>query len=377
MANTELVPHSYEHVNTIPFSVQGHQEQSVPATQTLPQAPTMQQPLSYGGTTVRQVLASHRLSKKAQELVLASWRSSTRTRYDGVLKKWEEFCSKGNKDPFYTTIGDVLNFMAERFDEGVGYSSVAALRSALNPLVTIKEGGELTSHPLVQRLVKGVFHARPPLPRYTEVWDVGLVITFIRDLGTNSSLTRRQLTLKVTALLSILTVQRVSSITNLSYKETHVEKDRVVLVPTSLAKHDRQSRKIETITIRAYPRDDRLCIVETLKAYKALPRPSETKSGPLILTHKKPYHPPKTDTVAGWLKEVLCHSGVDMTRYKAHSYRGASTSAAKTTIPLTEILKRGQWSSEETWRRHYDLPVEGYTETEDFSARLLDRYASR
>ena len=50
-------------------------------------------------------------------------------------------------------------------------------------MVSIVGGGELSAHPLVSRLVKGVFHMRPPLPRYTEVWDVGRVISYLRSLG--------------------------------------------------------------------------------------------------------------------------------------------------------------------------------------------------
>ena len=162
--------------------------------------------VSYGSKSIGKVLRGLRLSQKAKDLVYASLRDDTRKRYDGVLKKWEEFCSQWGENPIHTNIGTVLNFLAERFAEGTGYSSACTARSALNPMVSIEGGGELSAHPLVLRLVKGVFHMRPPLPRYTEVWDVGRVISYLRGLGPNEDLSLKQLK----ALLGILTCQNVS-----------------------------------------------------------------------------------------------------------------------------------------------------------------------
>ena len=34
---------------------------------------------------------------------------------------------------------------------------------------------DVGQHPLVNRLLKGVFHLRPPQPQHTQTWDVGLV----------------------------------------------------------------------------------------------------------------------------------------------------------------------------------------------------------
>ena len=263
--------------------------------------------------------------------------------------------------------------MAERFQRGTGYSTACSTRSALNSAVILTDGVELSQHPLMKRFMKGIFHLKPPLPKYTEVWDVGTLISYIRNLGHNCLLDRKTLTLKLTALLSILTAQRVSTITYLSYNHTKFSKsgDRVTFTPVRLSKHHRRGKAIKPITVTAYPADDRLCVVSTLRAYFAL---RGTQPGQLLLTHKRPYHSPHRDTVAGWLKQVLRRAGINTAVFSAHSYRGASTSSAhrSASVSIQQVLRRGEWSSERTWRNHYDLPVVSVPES--FSTDLLDAH---
>ena len=53
-----------------------------------------------------------------------------------------------------------------------------------------------------------------------------------------------------------------------------------------------------------------------------------------------------TSTVARWLKTVLHLSGIDTSVFKAHSFRGASASAAfNKACSVQQILKTGDWSS--------------------------------
>ena len=58
-------------------------------------------------------------------------------------------------------------------------------------------------HPLITRLIKGVFHSRPLLPHYTHTWDVQTVLDFLRSLGDNKELSLKHLSWKVTMLLAL------------------------------------------------------------------------------------------------------------------------------------------------------------------------------
>ena len=55
-------------------------------------------------------------------------------------------------------------------------------------------------------MVSVVFNLRPPKPRYMLVWDVLQVLEFIKEkFGYNDQLSNKELTLKVTILLTLTT----------------------------------------------------------------------------------------------------------------------------------------------------------------------------
>ena len=55
---------------------------------------------------------------------------------------------------------NVLNFLGEVFDTGVGYSALNTARSAIATFLWI-DGKPAGEHPLVCRFMKGVFNIRP------------------------------------------------------------------------------------------------------------------------------------------------------------------------------------------------------------------------
>ena len=67
--------------------------------------------------------------------------------------------------------------------------------------------------------------------------------------------------------------------------------------------------------------------------------------------------------------------------FGAHSFRGATTSAARQAcIPIQKILARAQWALEHRWRSHYALEIMGYPssdEKDEVTETLLDAYAER
>ena len=62
-------------------------------------------------------------------------------------------------------------------------------------------------------------------------------------------------------------------------------------------------------------------------------------------------------------------AGVDVTQFKPHSTRAASTSKAKAAaVPIQEILKTAGWSSSRRFDRYYNKPVQ----TNSFSEAVLN-----
>lgn len=233
-------------------------------------------------------------------------------------------------------------------------------KSALGSFITIPGCENWTTHQLVKRLMKGIFNSRPPKPRYTVTWDIGVVIDYLRSLNKNENLSFKFLTLKLTTLLSILSHSRVHYLHSLSVDSMDLHDTQCTFFPTTLLKHSRPSFPGEPLVFYNYPADDSLCIITTLKHYLEK-RNLLTNEKQLLITYKKPHHPAHRDTIARWLKTVLHLSGIDTKLFHAHSFRSASSSkASASSIPLADILRHGQWMTEKTWRKHYhkSLPAE-------------------
>lgn len=64
----------------------------------------------------------------------------------------------------------------------------------------------------VKRLMKGIFELRPALPRYKSIWDVSLVFTHFRGQTLASQLSLKDITVKLTLFLSLLSGQRSQTI---------------------------------------------------------------------------------------------------------------------------------------------------------------------
>ena len=97
--------------------------------------------------------------------------------------KWHSWCAQQSFDPFSGPITNVANFLAQLCTAGYQYSSINSYRSAILSVYEKVDGHNAGQHPLISRLLKGIFHDRPPLPRYTHTWNVQTVLNYLEGLG--------------------------------------------------------------------------------------------------------------------------------------------------------------------------------------------------
>ena len=96
-------------------------------------------------------------------------------------------------------IADVANFLAYLHNNS---RSLNAYRSAICSVRDTVDEVEVGKHPMISRLLKGAYQ-ESPLPRYTATWDVQVVLQYIDNLGSSSTLLLKLLTFKLVMLLSI------------------------------------------------------------------------------------------------------------------------------------------------------------------------------
>lgn len=243
------------------------------------------------------------------------------------------------------------------YDEGLTYSSINTARSALSTFVTLKDGSKVGTHPLVCRLLKGVYQQRTPLSKYNDIWDVDIVLCYLKKLSPVRSLNLKQLTLKLVMLLALVSGQRGQTIHVLNLNNMTQGKCSYTFTFERL-KQSRPGVKLPCVKLKPFVPDKRLCVVTVLTEYLARTSSLRGQETQLLISYIKPYKKVSRDTISRWVRVVLVLSGIDTSVYKPHSTRVASASAAKRgNVPLSEILKTAGWSSSSMFAKYYDKPI--------------------
>ena len=104
--------------------------------------------------------------------------------------------------------------------------------------------------PVAKCFMKGIFELRPALPRYKSIWDVSRVFTHFRGQPLASQLSLKDLTVKLTLFLSLLSGQRSQTIKSLTTDK---------IKQTSVGTH------VAPLVFSSYPSNKKLSILTHLK----------------------------------------------------------------------------------------------------------------
>lgn len=129
---------------------------------------------------IRKALRRRGIPKQARDLILKSWRTSTKRQYNSYITKWFSFCGQ-TISPLRPNINHVLKFLAELYNKGLQYRSLGTARSAISTFLKICSNIDINKYEEVTRFMKGVFIERPALPRYTTTWSVDTVLKYLES----------------------------------------------------------------------------------------------------------------------------------------------------------------------------------------------------
>ena len=310
-----------------------------------------------GMSCIQDSLEAKGIPEEARGILLQSWRESTRNQYGVHLKKWTKFCSERNIDSHDISVNNVLKFLTLLFESGLGYSSFNTARSALSSL-DCGNTCPVGNHPLICPFMRGVYISRSTQSRYTTVWDVKVVLDYFRQWKDNNELSLKELSLKTTTLVALVSAQRVQSLHKLDLDCMTQENDRMAF-KFDLLKQSRPSVKSPIMELCAYSENPKICVVKTLSHYLERAQSFREQETKVFLTYQKPHHAVSVSTISHWIKSMLKQAGVDTSNFGAYSTRAASSSAAKQAgVPIMDILSTEGWSSERTFARHYfSVPI--------------------
>ena len=70
------------------------------------------------------------------------------------------------------------------------------------------DGSMIGKHPIICRFMQGIFNSRPPKPRYSFVWDVNTVISYMDTMPPNKKLSLKDLSAKLVMLMALCNADR-------------------------------------------------------------------------------------------------------------------------------------------------------------------------
>ena len=272
MASAILVPDSARDVHTGPNSSPIKQGRSVgkPNNGISPFGRERKSSAS-GMGCFRKHLASEGISNEASELISKSMRSGTLSNYESAWRKLVGWCSERNFDPVQSSLNAVLDYLASLYKSGLQYRTINSHRSAISAYHAIIEGYAVGKHPRVCALLKGVFNCRTPQPKYSVIWDVEVVLRFLKSL--TGELSNKHLTCKLSMLLALCCASRCHELNNLDIRFMSRSDGVVKFDFGELTKKRKVGDPPTSLSFECYPHDVELCPVVTLDSYLARSNP--------------------------------------------------------------------------------------------------------
>ena len=155
----------------------------------------------------------------------------------------------------------VLDFLTMLHENGLAYSTVNTARSMLSSILQLNINSSLPigQLPIVKRFMKGIYELLPSLPRYTTTWDLSTVLNYFRKGASVSTLSLKELTFKLTFLLTLLSGQLCQTVKFFSIENMELLDFKCTFVITEKVKQSRVGTHLKPVVFLAFAEDGKLC----------------------------------------------------------------------------------------------------------------------
>ena len=306
-------------------------------------------------SVIRESYVEQGVSKGVIDVVMHSWRNSTKTQYAPYIKMWLEYCEKNGLQYQKPTVSQVADFLESLHKREKSYAQLCMARSALASFISFRDRVPLGKQPLIQRYMRGRFELAPQFPKYPLIWDVSILLNYFRKLGDPNLLSMKVLGKKLAMLISILAgghrCQTIHAINTLDITITAGQCN--IPFYTSL-KQTRPGKHLKPMAFKVYTTEPALCVVNNLTCYSRKTKKVRTDSA-LFLSYQKPHKGVTKDTISRWSREMMSEAGINTDLYTTHSSRSAASSMAhQRGLPMRELCEACGWSREKTFAQHYN-----------------------
>lgn len=299
--------------------------------------------------------------------MLSSLADSTIKQYNAPLKTWWAFCEEKKIDPYKADERSLLVFLSKLFDEGSSYGTINTARSAIN-LISCHD---LSDSPLVSRFFKGVFKLRPTTPKYSQTWDLDIVLRAIENKADSKELTLKELTVKTAMLLALTTGFRSQTLAAIKISMIKESSRGIELVIDDNTKTSRPGFNHQSAFLPFFEQRPKVCVARTVLNYIESTKKYRENTDYLLISYKSPFKKASSQTISRWLKSTLQECGIKNS-FSGHSTRHASTSKAFAKgLDVNIIKKAAGWSPESrVFAKYYNRNIASLEE--NFATRILE-----
>jgi len=308
-------------------------------------------------------------SEQSRQLLRASWRSGTQKDYNAKFRKFNSWCSSRQINPIDASLVQVSDFLTDLFHDGLQYRTIAGYRSMLSMVLPPVDGFKIGQHPDIIRLIKGVFHSRPPQKRLVPEWDIEVVLKALqkKPFEPLKKASLKMLTFKTVFLVAISSFRRCSDLQSLRLGEgsVNVQSAGITFARHGLAKQDRESHYSARVFIPTFVEnkllDPKRSVYYYLKRTEPFRKNADgTEVLNVFLGLNEPHKPVSSQTISHWLVETLKLTLKNKNlKVKGHSTRAIGSSYALFKgASLDSILSAADWSRKSTFVKFYLRDIE-------------------
>ena len=114
---------------------------------------------------------------------------------------------------------------------------------------------EFGKHPIIARMLKGIFRNHPAWPRYMVTYNPDLVLNFLKALSLWDNITLKWLTFKTVTILAILSGHRSQSINSLTLAHINININKVIFYILKIISNTKRSFLPHPVKLKAYNKD--------------------------------------------------------------------------------------------------------------------------
>ena len=190
--------------------------------------------------------------------------------------------------------------------KGKSYSVVNTHKSMLLQTLKLSNNTWCDNACVIVRFMKGLFNKLLPKPRYTNfIWDVSVMLSYLKSLFPLDKLSLKLLTFKPTALIALASAPRAQTIIPLNLDCMTVLNSKIQFRFNNLLKTSKPGKNNYILSLPHYE-DEKICVMHILLYY--VDRTKSLRDSQQLLISYCSFKPVTSSTVARWLKEMLKNS---------------------------------------------------------------------